>query len=183
MEQAGVALDLSYLGQFSSELSQELSLLENKIFEQSGHPFNINSTQQLQKVLFEELQLKTRSRTKTGAYSTDAAVLETLRDAHPIVASLLDYRQLSKLRSTYVDALPKQVSGRNGRLHGEFNQTVTSTEQALKFESQFTEHSRKDRTGAAHSAGIRAGRSWKCGLAFRRLFPDRTAPIGAHVPG
>ncbi|HEY9871700.1 MAG TPA: DNA polymerase, partial [Candidatus Obscuribacterales bacterium] len=108
------------------ELTADLSRLEKEIFELAGHPFNINSTQQLQKVLFEELSLPVKTRTKSG-YSTDASVLESLRARHPIVGKILDYRQLSKLRSTYVEALARQVSPRDGRLHGEFNQTGTST--------------------------------------------------------
>ena len=127
MEQAGVALDLPYLSGLSEELTRELSRLEREIYELSGHGFNINSTQQLQTVLFEELCLKTKRRTKGGSFSTDASVLESLREAHPIVGRISEYRQLSKLRSTYVDALPREVSPRDNRLHGEFNMTTTST--------------------------------------------------------
>jgi DNA polymerase-1 len=126
MEQAGVALDLEYLQNFSHELSSELARLETEIYALAGHGFNINSTQQLQKVLFEEIGLKPKNKTKTG-FSTDAAVLESLRDEHEIIGKLLEYRHISKLRSTYVDALPSQISKRDGRLHGDFNQTVTST--------------------------------------------------------
>jgi len=128
MEQAGVALDQRYLGQFSEELSTELGRLETEIYRLAGHGFNIQSTQQLQKVLFEELGLKTqgRTRSKTG-FSTDAAVLEKLVGEHEIVSKILEFRQLSKLRSTYVDALPRQISPRDGRLHGEFNQAATAT--------------------------------------------------------
>ncbi|MBS1952809.1 MAG: DNA polymerase I [Cyanobacteria bacterium SZAS-4] len=126
MEQNGVALDLPYLNQFSVELSNDLSRLENEIYELAGHPFNINSPIQLQKVLFEELNLKTKGKTKTG-YSTDATVLEALAKEHIIVPKILEYRQLSKLRSTYVDALPKSISPRDNRLHGEFNQATTAT--------------------------------------------------------
>ncbi len=126
MEQNGVALDLPYLSKFSIELGSELARLEREIFELAGHSFNINSTQQLQKLLFEELGLPAKTRTKFG-YSTDASVLESLRDRHPVIGKILDYRQLSKLRSTYVDSLPKQISLRDGRLHGEFNQTGTTT--------------------------------------------------------
>jgi len=126
MEQAGVALDLDYLQNFSHELSSELARLETEIYALAGHGFNINSTQQLQKVLFEEIGLKPKNKTKTG-FSTDAAVLESLREEHEIIGKLLEYRHISKLRSTYVDALPSQISKRDGRLHGDFNQTVTST--------------------------------------------------------
>jgi DNA polymerase I len=126
MEQVGVALDLPFLGEFSQQLNTEIALLESSIYALAGHGFNINSTQQLQKVLFEEIGLKTKSRTKTG-YSTDASVLEALREEHEIIPKLLDYRQLTKLRSTYVDALPKLIAKRDKRVHGEFNQAATST--------------------------------------------------------
>lgn len=126
MEQAGVSLDLGYLGLFSMELTQDLVRLELEIFEEAGHSFNINSPQQLQKVLFEELKLSPKGKTKSG-FSTDASVLESLKHDHPIISKLMDFRQMSKLRSTYVDALPRQVSPRDKRLHGDFNQTGTST--------------------------------------------------------
>ncbi|MBI4532808.1 MAG: DNA polymerase I [Candidatus Melainabacteria bacterium] len=126
MEQAGVALDLLYLNDFSRELTTDLKAIEQDIYGLAGHAFNVSSTQQLQKVLFEELKLPAKVRTKSG-YSTDAAVLKDLANLHPIVARVLEYRELSKLRSTYADALPRQISSRDGRLHGEFNQTGTST--------------------------------------------------------
>ncbi len=129
MEQAGVALDIPYLEQFSAELTEDLKRLESEIHQLAGHEFNINSTQQLQKVLFEELKLpvKSRAKTKSGGYSTDASVLEGLIQEHAIVGKVLEFRQDSKLRSTYVDALPKQISPRDRRLHGEFNQVTTAT--------------------------------------------------------
>ena len=126
MEQSGIGLDLPYLSELSVELSQDLLRLEKEIYDLAGHPFNINSTQQLQKVLFEELNLKSKGKTKTG-FSTDASVLEALKSEHEIIPRILEYRQLSKLRSTYVDSLPPQVLQRSGRLHGEFNQTTTAT--------------------------------------------------------
>lgn len=129
MEQAGVTLDLPYLADFSRELADELRRLEIEICELAGHPFNVNSTQQLQKVLFEELKLTVNSRFKTkgGGYSTDASVLQLIAKEHPIVPKILEYRQNSKLRSTYVEALPRQVSSRDNRLHGDFNQVSTAT--------------------------------------------------------
>ena len=126
MEQSGVSLDLPFLKQLAQELDSDLKKLEQEIFRLAGYAFNINSTLQLQKVLFEELKLATKTKTKTG-FSTDASVLETLRNEHEIITPLLDYRQLTKLKSTYVDALPRMISPLDGRLHGEFNQTVTST--------------------------------------------------------
>jgi DNA polymerase-1 len=126
MEQNGIGLDLPYLKDLSTEITRELNRLEGEIFELAGHSFNIGSTQQLQKVLFEELNLKSKGKTKTG-YSTDATVLEALKSEHEIIPRILEYRTLSKLRSTYIDSLPPQVLARSKRLHGEFNQTTTST--------------------------------------------------------
>jgi DNA polymerase-1 len=126
MEQNGIGLDLPYLKELSTEITIELNRLEGEIFELAGHSFNIGSTQQLQKVLFEELNLKSKGKTKTG-FSTDATVLEALRNEHEIIPRILEYRTLSKLRSTYIDSLPPQVLSRSQRLHGEFNQTTTST--------------------------------------------------------
>ncbi|PZM77856.1 MAG: DNA polymerase I [Candidatus Melainabacteria bacterium] len=128
MEQNGIALDTAYLKKLSIELSSDIARLESEIFALSGYSFNINSTQQLQKVLFEDLGLKPQGKTtkKTGL-STDAAALEALKDEHVIIPKLLEYRHLSKLRSTYVDSLTKLVSPRDNRLHGTFNQTVAAT--------------------------------------------------------
>jgi DNA polymerase-1 len=126
MEQNGIGLDLAYLRSLSQEITQDLNRLEKEIYELAGHSFNINSTQQLQKVLFEELGLKSKGTTKTG-FSTDASVLEALKGDHEIVARILEFRQLSKLRSTYIDALPPQVLARSKRVHGEFNQFTTAT--------------------------------------------------------
>jgi DNA polymerase-1 len=128
MEQTGVAVDKEYLRKLSDEMSIELTRLEREIFDISGYSFNINSTQQLQKVLFDQLGLKTKAKTKGGTgYSTDASVLDTLKDEHIIVPKILEYRHLTKLRSTYVDALPKEILAYDNRLHGEFNQTVAAT--------------------------------------------------------
>ncbi|MCW5821977.1 MAG: DNA polymerase I [Cyanobacteria bacterium TGS_CYA1] len=126
VEQNGVALDLEYLSAFSKELSSELTRLEGEIYALADGAFNIGSPQQLQKILFEKLGLKSSVKTKTG-FSTDASVLEGLINEHPIISKILEYRHMSKLKSTYVDSFPKQVLERDHRLHGEFNQTVAST--------------------------------------------------------
>ena len=126
MERAGVALDRESLWAMSQTLGQRMQELEDEIYYLVGHRFNINSTQQLGVVLFEKLGLPGGRRTKTG-YSTDASVLERLADAHPIIRLLLEYRQLSKLKSTYVDSLPALVNPRTGRVHTCFNQTGTAT--------------------------------------------------------
>lgn len=126
MEMAGVALDTGVLAEMSGEMAQAIGELEGRIYERVGHRFNINSTQQLGQVLFQELKLPSGRRTKTG-YSTDSEVLENLRERHPIVADILEYRQLIKLKSTYVDALPSLINQDTGRVHTDFNQTVAST--------------------------------------------------------
>ncbi|MDW8059255.1 MAG: DNA polymerase I [Thermomicrobium sp.] len=126
MEKAGIAIDVPYLRDLAKELERQLEQLERRIYELAGHPFNINSPQQLSTVLFDELRLPRGKRTKTG-YSVAQEVLETLRDTHPIVDAILEYRQLAKLKSTYVDALPEQVHPQTGRVHTIFHQTVAAT--------------------------------------------------------
>ncbi|MEW5798748.1 MAG: DNA polymerase I [Bacteroidota bacterium] len=126
MEINGVKIDQKFLATMSEEIGDTLKSIIKKIYKHAGEEFNINSTQQLSKILFEKLKLKTGKKTKTG-YSTDVAVLEFLRKEHPIVEEMLEYRQLQKLKSTYVDALPKQINPRTGKLHTSFNQTVAAT--------------------------------------------------------
>jgi len=129
MEAAGIKLDVPYLRQMSVELSARLRALEREIQDIVGYPFNVNSTQQLSDVLFGKLGLPTEGlkKTKAGTYSTAADVLEGLRGKHEIVDLILEQRQLSKLLSTYVDALPGMVNPRTGRLHTSFNQTGAET--------------------------------------------------------
>jgi DNA polymerase-1 len=126
MERNGVALDIDLLKEMSRRLGEQLAKLEKDIYDNVGHQFNINSPQQLSSVLFEELKLPTARKTK-GGYSTGAAVLEELRGVHPVVGFILDYRQLSKIKSTYIDALPGLVNPKTGRVHTSFNQTRTAT--------------------------------------------------------
>jgi DNA polymerase-1 len=126
MERNGVALDVELLQQMSQRLGEQLLKLEAEIYNSVGHQFNINSPQQLSTVLFEELKLSPQRKTKSS-YSTGAAVLEELRGAHPVIEFILDYRQLSKLKSTYIDALPSLVNPKTKRVHTSFNQTRTAT--------------------------------------------------------
>ena len=126
MEMTGVSIDQEYLAQLSGQLNKELETLEKNIYELAGETFNINSPKQLGVILFEKLSLPTGKKTKTG-YSTNADVLEFLRDKHPIVEHIVHYRQLGKLKNTYVDALPKLVNPGTGRVHTYLNQTVTAT--------------------------------------------------------
>ncbi|MBI2847290.1 MAG: DNA polymerase I [Chloroflexi bacterium] len=126
MERNGVALDTALLSRMSLEMGEELAKLEAQIYNLVGHRFNINSPQQLGAVLFGELRLPKARRTKSG-YSTDAAVLDALKGVHPVVELILQYRQLAKLKSTYIDALPALVNPVTRRVHTSLNQTVTST--------------------------------------------------------
>ena len=126
MELAGVSVDLPYLQQVSRELYEQLQRLDREIADVAHGPININSPQQLARFLFEDLNLPGGRKTKSG-YSTDANVLEGLRDQHPVVPKILEFRQLSKLKGTYVDALPLLVDARTHRVHTSFNQTVAAT--------------------------------------------------------
>jgi DNA polymerase-1 len=129
MEYTGVKLDTEALEQYSIVLSGKLNLLEKEIYESAGMEFNINSTKQVGEVLFENLKITDEKvkKTKTGGFSTSEETLEKLRNKHPIISKLLDYRGVKKLLSTYVDALPKLVNEKTGKIHTSFNQTVTST--------------------------------------------------------
>ncbi len=129
MERAGVLLDTAYLATMKDEFEKRLDQIQRDIFRAVGHEFNLNSTQQLGKVLFEELQLDASGsrKTKQGGYSTAVEVLEQLRGAHAVVDLLLEYRQLDKLQSTYVEALPVLVSKKDGRLHTSYNQSGAVT--------------------------------------------------------
>ena len=126
MELAGVSVDLEYLQQVSRELYEQLQRLDQEIADVAHGPINVNSPQQLARFLFEDLNLPGGRKTKSG-YSTDANVLEGLRDQHPVVGKILEFRQLSKLKGTYVDALPLLVDAKTHRVHTSFNQTVAAT--------------------------------------------------------
>jgi DNA polymerase-1 len=125
VEVAGIQVDTDELRRVSKELAADCAALETEVHELAGHPFNVNSTPQLRTVLYDEIGLKPGRRTKTG-YSTDAATLEGLRDQHPIVETLLRYREVEKLRSTYGENLLAEVK-EDGRIHASFRQTVART--------------------------------------------------------
>lgn len=127
MELAGVAVDVAYLHQLSDVLEALLRAKESEVYTLAGGPFNIASPKQLGQILFEKLKLPAGKKTRTGAYSTDAEVLEQLAAEYPICRSILEYRELSKLKSTYADVLPRLVHPSTGRIHTSFNQTVAAT--------------------------------------------------------
>ncbi len=125
MERAGFLVDRKALAEFGEMLAENIQTHQAAIYRYAGHEFNINSTQQLGAVLFDELNLPAMKKTKRG-YSTNAEVLEKLRPYHPIIGEILDYRQLTKLKSTYVDGLTKVIAA-DGRIHTSFQNTVTAT--------------------------------------------------------
>ena len=126
MERTGIAVDVGVLNRLSGEMEQQIGALERRIYELVGREFNIGSPKQLATILFEDIGLPTGRKTKTG-YSVGQEVLDNLRGAHPVVDTILEHRTLAKLKSTYVDALPRQINSRTGRVHTTFNQTIAST--------------------------------------------------------
>jgi DNA polymerase-1 len=126
MEYHGVKIDTGSLREISKEMELQIDLATSEIHAMAGGAFNINSTRQLGEVLFERLRLPTRKKTKTG-HSTDVSVLESLQGLHPIIDQILFYRQLTKLKSTYVDSLPRLINPRTGRVHTSYNQAVAAT--------------------------------------------------------
>lgn len=128
MEQKGVSLDVQFLHDYSKELAEEQSIFQEKIFEAAGVRFNLDSPKQLGEVLFDKLKIPyTDKKTKTGQYGTGEEILSKLKKEHEIARDILDYRELTKLKSTYVDALPQLIHPKTGRIHTSFNQTIAST--------------------------------------------------------
>lgn len=128
MEYTGVRLDTKALKESSENLTKEMLNIEAEIFELAGVEFNVNSTKQVGEILFDKLKvIEKPKKTKTGQYTTSEEVLESLRDTHPIIGKILEYRSLKKLLSTYIDALPLLINKRDDKIHTSYNQTVTAT--------------------------------------------------------
>lgn len=128
LEHEGIAIDVAALAQISEELGQRMVTLEAQIYRLAGEEFNLNSPKQLGEILFEKLQLIDKpKKTKTGQYKTDEQVLMNLAEQHEVVADILAYREASKLKSTYVDALPHSVLRKSGRVHTQFDQLMAAT--------------------------------------------------------
>ena len=125
MEYEGIYVDKEELIEFGNELKEKIDILTKEIYNLTGEEFNINSTKQLGEVLFEKLKLTVKKKTKTG-YSTDVDVLEKIKNEHPVIEKILEYRQIQKLNSTYVDGLIPFID-KYGRIHSKFHQTVTQT--------------------------------------------------------
>jgi DNA polymerase-1 len=127
MEVAGIRLDAGYLEEMGDTVRDRMATLRGDVFRHAGREFNLSSPPQLREVLYGELGLQPGKKTPKGELSTDASVLEKLRDAHPVVDALLQWRELDKLNSTYLESLPKLVDPRDGRIHTTFNQAVAAT--------------------------------------------------------
>ena len=127
MEARGIRLDVDYLEEMGESVRDRMATLKAEVYAHAGEEFNLNSPPQLRKILYEQLGLQPGKKTPKGELSTDASVLEKLRDAHPIVDALLSWRELDKLNSTYLEALPKLVDPRDGRVHTTFVQTAAAT--------------------------------------------------------
>lgn len=128
MENNGVRLDSKALKESSEVLTKELTNIEQEIYKLANSEFNINSSRQVGEILFDRLKIIDKpKKTKTGQYTTSEETLEGIKDAHPIVGKILEYRGLKKLLSTYIDALPQLISKRDGKVHTSYNQTITST--------------------------------------------------------
>lgn len=162
MELTGIALDQDFLKQMSAELSRRLSEVESQVFSLTGMQFNLNSPQQLSEALFTRLGIAPpdrKQRTSSGFYSTSADVLDLLRGKHPVVDLILEHRELAKLKSTYLDALPQQVNPKTGRVHTSYNQTgsvtgrIASSEPNLQNIPIRTEIGRQVRKGFVADAG------------------------------
>lgn len=160
MEQAGVLIDVAYFGKLSKEYSQKLNALEKSIHHHAGYDFNVNSTKEMQKVLFDELQLPRGRKTKTG-YSTDQTVLEGLAGFHPIIEDLLEHRKYMKLKSTYVDALPELIHPETGRLHTSFSQTIAATGRLSSMEPNLQNIPIREQTGRAIRRGFIAAKDFR----------------------
>jgi DNA polymerase-1 len=160
MEEAGVAVDVPYLTALGGELTARLDALEGEIYRLAGTEFNIGSPKQLAFVLFEKLQLPPLKKTKTG-FSTDAEVLESLAPRHDVVARIVEHRELSKLKSTYVDVLPRMADPDSGRVHTTFNQTFAATGRVITEQPNLqnlpvrTEEGRKIRRAIVAPSGMR----------------------------
>ncbi len=128
MEYTGVRLDTKALKESSENLTKEMLNIESEIYKLAGAEFNINSTKQVGEILFDKLKvIEKAKKTKTGQYTTSEEILESLRDTHPVVGKILEYRSLKKLLSTYIDALPLLINKRDDKIHTSYNQTVTAT--------------------------------------------------------
>jgi DNA polymerase-1 len=158
MEMTGIKIDTALFETMSADFASEMKGVEQSIHAQAGTEFNLNSPQQLGKVLFEVLKLPGGKKTaKTKRYSTDVKVLQNLSETHEIAADLLRYRSLAKLKSTYLDALVRMVNPQTGRVHTSFNQTVAATGRLSSSNPNLQNIPIRGEAGKKNSKGICGG--------------------------
>ncbi len=162
MEVEGVGIDVNFLKEYSKELEREIKIAEDSVYKQAGIVFNLGSPKQLGEVLFEKMRLDDKAKkTKTGQYATGEDVLAKLRNKHQIVDDILAFRELSKLKSTYVDALPTMINPRTGRVHTSFNQAVAVTGRLSSIDPNLQNIPiRTDRGREIRKAFISRGEGW-----------------------
>ena len=159
MERVGIRIDRAELGRLSELMERDIARLTAEVHALAGKPFNISSPQQLGRILFEDLRLPAPVKYGKGkTISTAADVLEELAADHEIVRKVLEYRQLTKLKGTYVDALPALIDPQTGRLHTSFNQTGAATGRLSSSNPEPAEHSHPHGIGARDPRGVRAAR-------------------------
>ena len=180
MEWTGVRVDLEALAALGTEVDGQIASIEQRIYELAGAVFNVASNRQLAEILFEKLKLPVVRRTKTGP-STDQDVLEKLALSHPLPAAVIELRQLSKLKGTYIDALPELVDPRDGRVHTTFNQAIAATGRLSSSDPNL--QNIPTRTELGKRIRRRLHRRSRIGAGQRRLQPDRAAHPGARVRG
>ncbi len=182
VERAGITIDVPYLRGLDDQVRGQLAAIERNVFELAGTEINLGSPKQLATLLFDKLGLVSdkMKKTKTG-YSTDHEVLEGMLEAHPVIAPILEHRELIKLKGTYLDALPPLVNPRTGRVHTSFNQVVGGDRADLVAGSPPAEHPDPLRAGPRDPQGLRRRRGQAAGR--RRLLADRAAHPGSPVRG
>ncbi len=160
MEDNGVKIDRDYFKKLSEEYNQTIQKLMKKIYSEAGVEFNINSTKELQMIIIEKMNLPSLKKTKTG-FSTDQSVLESLRNAHPIIDFILEYRKLIKLKNTYIDVLPSLINNKTGRIHTNYSQTITSTGRLVSSNPNLQNIPVKEKEGRAIRRGFIAEKGYK----------------------
>jgi DNA polymerase I len=180
MERVGITLDLHVLDEIRARLAERVDALEHEVHDHAGREFNVGSGPQLQQVLFEELELPKTRRIKTG-YTTDAQALTNLADAHPIVPAIMEWRELSKLLSTYVDALPRLVDPQTGRIHTTLSQTIAATGRLS------SSHPNLQNIPVRRAEGREIRRAFTVGAGFEQLlvadYSQIELRIMAHLSG
>ncbi len=179
IERAGVKIDIAHFKKLEVENRELLGEVEQKIYAEAGKPFNINSTRELSRILFDDLGLKSRKKTKTGL-STDISVLESLLGSHPIIDHLISYRTLSKLKNTYIDTLPKLISPKTGRIHTSYNQTVVATGRLSSSDPNLQNIPVRDELGKKIRKGFVAGEG--C-LLMSADYSQIELRVAAHLSG